>query len=575
MTSIQQENVVPENEEVPQTTLDEDLKRIREGKYDMKLEADVCNWIGQIIGRFKSPTETAAAWMKSGDVVCELMNCIRPGTIKKYNAKTTSKFKQMENITLFLRACREVGMLEKDLFSTVDLYEAKDMNAVILSLFNLGGTIQSTIPYFKGPKLGIKQSTKFQVVPPLVQPAPSPPRAPAVPPVADAPPVSYAPKLPSPVPEPVQVAPLPMSVAPVTVEQEVKPVLPTVAPISVSTLLKSVQVPTEQPEPEAPRSPSPAQRTKPLSPGATSYNRETIVSRPSAQESVSVISQPQNQESAQVVAPQIMEQPSTPVNPIMPANVSDVPDIMPRKRTPLIAPSRQAIQAAASAAATAAAAAAMAAQVQQQPPQSQFVMVPPHMMFPTYMPMHPAAMGSYQSYGSNLLRQVAAAAPVMPQQQPIGGTVPMGTRKYIAPSDNSDMALERCVVEWIEAVSGEIKPGQLTMHQWLRTGETLCRMANVILNASPNPNIRITTIAKSSDTVIQQRENGRRFVDICKALGVSEADTFTPGDLFDGMNMRAVLNCVLCLGGILQNYEWWVTSNYPQLGRRIKIKSTR
>ena len=564
MTSIQQENEGPDNTEVAQTTLDEDLKRIREGKYDLKLEADVCNWIGQIIGRYRSPNETAAAWMKSGDVVCELMNGIRPGTIKKYNVKTTSKFKQMENITLFLRACREVGMLEKDLFSTVDLYEAKDMNAVILSLFNLGGTIQSTIPYFKGPKLGIKQSTKFQVVPPLVQPAPSPPRAPAAPPVAVAPPVSYAPKIPSPPPAPVQIAPPPMPVAPVSAEPEVQQMAQTVAPISVSTLLKAAAAPVEDPTPKAPESPTPAQRTKPLSPGATSYNRETIVSRPSAQEP------------KQAPAP-VIEQPSTPVNPVIPTtgNLSDVPDIMPRKRTPLIAPSRQAIQAAASAAATAAAAAAMAAQVQQQPPQSQFVMVPPHMMFPTYMRVHPAAMGSYQSYGSNLLRQVAAAAPPVLQQQPGAVQPQMGTRRYIAPSDNSDLALERSVVEWIEAVSGEIKPGQLNLHQWLYTGETLCRMANVILNASPNPNIRITTIAKSSDTVIQQRENGRRFVDICKALGVGEQDTFTPGDLFDGMNMRAVLNCVLCLGGILQNYEWWVTSAYPQLGRRIKIKSTR
>jgi hypothetical protein len=558
MASTQQENLGPENAEVAQTTLDEDLKRIREGKYDFKLEADVCNWIGQIIGRFKSSNETAAAWMKSGDVVCELMNCIRPGTIKKYNVNTASKFKQMENITLFLRACREVGMLEKDLFSTVDLYEAKDMNSVILSLFNLGGTIQSTIPYFKGPKLGIKQSTKFQVVPPLVQPVPSPPRAPAVPPVADAPPVSFATQAVTPIPEPVQLPPPPIVMAPVVQEPEIKQVAPTVAPISISSLIKTTPAPQEI-QTKEPESPTPDQRTKPLSPGATSYNRETIVSRPSAQEPVAV---------------PVVEQPSTPVNPTNPSPSisSDVPDIMPRKRTPLIAPSRQAIQAAASAAATAAAAAAVAAQVQQ-PPQSQFVMVPPHMMFPTYMPMHPAAMGSYQSYGSNLLRQVASAAPTYPTQPQVVGTNNMMSRRYISPSDNSDLSLERCVVEWIETIAGEVKPGQVSLHQWLRTGETLCRLANIILNASPNPNIRITTIAKSSDTVIQQRENGRRFVDICKALGVSEQDTFTPGDLYDGMNMRAVLNCILCLGGILQNYEWWVNSTYPQLGRRIKIKS--
>ena len=32
-------------------------------------------------------------------------------------------FKQMENVTAFIGACRKLGVLEKDLFSTVDLYE--------------------------------------------------------------------------------------------------------------------------------------------------------------------------------------------------------------------------------------------------------------------------------------------------------------------------------------------------------------------------------------------------------------------------------------------------------------------
>ena len=34
-------------------------------------------------------------------------------------------FKQMENTTNFIRACRTLGVQEKDVFSTVDLYEAK------------------------------------------------------------------------------------------------------------------------------------------------------------------------------------------------------------------------------------------------------------------------------------------------------------------------------------------------------------------------------------------------------------------------------------------------------------------
>jgi hypothetical protein len=151
---------------------------------------------------------------------------------------------------------------------------------------------------------------------------------------------------------------------------------------------------------------------------------------------------------------------------------------------------------------------------------------------------------------------------------------PRAPPRHMMPSDeSSELAIERVVTDWIESVLGEFKAGQINLHQWLRTGEVLCKLANNILNVSPNPNIRITQIARSSDTVLQQRENGRRFVDICRSLGVSEQDCFAPGDLYDGANMKAVVNCVYCLGGILQNYEWWITSGYSQLGRRLKIRS--
>jgi len=199
------------------------------------------------------------------------------------------------------------------------------------------------------------------------------------------------------------------------------------------------------------------------------------------------------------------------------------------------------------------------------------------------MPIHPAAMGSYQSYGSNLLRQVSAAAPIGTP----GGMVQQGgmyagfatarmqmPARHMMPSDErSDLAIERAVTDWIESIVSEFKPGQMSLHQWLQTGEILCKLANIVLNASPNPNIRITQIARSSDTVLQQRENGRRFVDICRCLGVNEQDCFVPGDLYDGANMKAVVNCVYCLGGILQNYEWWITSGFSQLGRRLKIRT--
>lgn len=69
---------------------------------------------------------------------------------------STLAFKQMENISLFLRACRQLGVAEHSLFETVDLYEMKDLNVVVTCLYALGQTVQTTVPDFQGPHLGAR-----------------------------------------------------------------------------------------------------------------------------------------------------------------------------------------------------------------------------------------------------------------------------------------------------------------------------------------------------------------------------------------------------------------------------------
>ena len=46
-------------------------------------------------------------------------------------------FKQRENINYFLNACRKLGMRESDLFNTADLFEKRNMTAVLFSLDTL------------------------------------------------------------------------------------------------------------------------------------------------------------------------------------------------------------------------------------------------------------------------------------------------------------------------------------------------------------------------------------------------------------------------------------------------------
>ena len=66
-------------------------------------------------------------------------------------------FKQMENINSYTDACRRLGVPEADLFDTVDLFEGKNMNAVVRNLHSLGRVAQQQ--GFSGPTLGARLAT--------------------------------------------------------------------------------------------------------------------------------------------------------------------------------------------------------------------------------------------------------------------------------------------------------------------------------------------------------------------------------------------------------------------------------
>merc|ERR1712039_718933 len=67
-------------------------------------------------------------------------------------------FKEMENVTAFIQACRRLGVMEKDVFSTVDLYEEKSPRSVVNCIHSLGGAVRRTAREFRGPYIGVAQS---------------------------------------------------------------------------------------------------------------------------------------------------------------------------------------------------------------------------------------------------------------------------------------------------------------------------------------------------------------------------------------------------------------------------------
>ncbi|CAI5643936.1 transgelin-like [Oreochromis aureus] len=112
-------------------------------KYDPELEERLVEWIvaqcGSGVGR-PEPNKTGFQnWLKDGCVLCELINslCGANKPIKTIKSSGMA-FKQMEQISMFLRAAESYGVTKTDIFQTVDLFEGKDLAAVQRTLMALG-----------------------------------------------------------------------------------------------------------------------------------------------------------------------------------------------------------------------------------------------------------------------------------------------------------------------------------------------------------------------------------------------------------------------------------------------------
>lgn len=76
--------------------------------------------------------------MKSGVILCNLMNKLQPGIIKKFQKNARMPFQQMENIGFFNEAMRSYGVQAEYVFVTVDLFEGQNLPQVLIGLRNLG-----------------------------------------------------------------------------------------------------------------------------------------------------------------------------------------------------------------------------------------------------------------------------------------------------------------------------------------------------------------------------------------------------------------------------------------------------
>uniref|UniRef100_U3IIS4 LIM and calponin homology domains 1 n=1 Tax=Anas platyrhynchos platyrhynchos TaxID=8840 RepID=U3IIS4_ANAPP len=105
--------------------------------------------------------------LENGILLCELLNAIKPGLIKKINRLPTP-IAGLDNIILFLRGCKELGLKESQLFDPGDLQDtsnrvtvknidcSRKLKNVLVTIYWLGKAANSCTSY-SGSTLNLKE----------------------------------------------------------------------------------------------------------------------------------------------------------------------------------------------------------------------------------------------------------------------------------------------------------------------------------------------------------------------------------------------------------------------------------
>ncbi|XP_032488898.1 LIM and calponin homology domains-containing protein 1 isoform X3 [Phocoena sinus] len=123
-------------------------------------------WIEQVTGRSFGDKDFRTG-LENGILLCELLNAIKPGLIKKINRLPTP-IAGLDNIILFLRGCKELGLKESQLFDPSDLQDtsnrvtvksldySRKLKNVLVTIYWLGKAANSCASY-SGTTLNLKE----------------------------------------------------------------------------------------------------------------------------------------------------------------------------------------------------------------------------------------------------------------------------------------------------------------------------------------------------------------------------------------------------------------------------------
>ncbi|EDL00486.1 mCG113790 [Mus musculus] len=127
--------------------------------------AEAQRWVEAVTEKNFETTDFRAS-LENGVLLCDLINKLKPGVVKKINRLSTP-IAGLDNINVFLRACEQIGLKEAQLFHPGDLQDLSNrvtvkqeetdrrLKNVLITLYWLGRKAQSN-PYYNGPYLNLK-----------------------------------------------------------------------------------------------------------------------------------------------------------------------------------------------------------------------------------------------------------------------------------------------------------------------------------------------------------------------------------------------------------------------------------
>lgn len=140
----------------PSYGLSAEVKNKIASKYDQQAEEDLRNWIEEVTGM--GIGSNFQLGLKDGVILCELINKLQPGSVKKVN-ESSLNWPQLENIGNFIKAIQAYGMKPHDIFEANDLFENGNMTQVQTTLVALAG-LAKTKGFHTTIDIGVKYAEK-------------------------------------------------------------------------------------------------------------------------------------------------------------------------------------------------------------------------------------------------------------------------------------------------------------------------------------------------------------------------------------------------------------------------------